>query len=403
MHSIMDENYSEIADIAAGIGVNLAKARHLINFSGVWKNNVPALDKKSAGKVSLISSVKDNIYTITFKTFRQGGKTASWSGRQAPENYYSPTRNILKYSQTADKTNEDADAIKKKQFIAQAISKWEAATTICPDDFAYFKAKNVLATDLKLMSDHDGEYAVVPLYDAFNNVVGLQKLYENKKEYVWGTVRTGSYHQIGHQCNKRTWLVEGWATGATVHKLTGDNVIVCFDANNIIPNVRRLLEAGEDLKTVYLAADNDHAYSSPKEDKIKSVNTGLKLAVKLNKEYAIKARYPNFDQIIHKKAKASKTELSKEEKISEKKGLSDFNDLFCKYGEKEARNHLLQYKSSIVKAKESRLDYLGQCIKYGASSKKDLENYIGESLKSFIGPEMTAKNLSQFDCVKDRY
>ena len=104
----------------------------------------------------------------------------------------------------------------------------------------------------RLQSSHgalvDGANLVVPVGEP---PVGYQTIApDGTKRFKYGTRKKGNYFRIPGV--GRTWLVEGFATGATVHEATGETVIVCFDAGNV-PVVREKFQKSE------IAGDSDEA------------------------------------------------------------------------------------------------------------------------------------------------
>lgn len=98
---------------------------------------------------------------------------------------------------------------------------------------------------------------IVPLIDASGQEVGSQKISpDGKKKNSTGAKVKGSFHRIpatkerAKAIDARTYIVEGFATGASVHQVTGDEVIVAFGAQNI-PEIAKL------FPYAVVAADND--------------------------------------------------------------------------------------------------------------------------------------------------
>jgi putative DNA primase/helicase len=97
----------------------------------------------------------------------------------------------------------------------------------------------------------DGDNLIVPVINTKDEVQGYQIIEPNgKKRFKLHTAKKGNFFRI--HGSEAVWLVEGFATGVTVHEATGDTVIVCFDAGNI-PEVRK------HFPSAILAGDNDEA------------------------------------------------------------------------------------------------------------------------------------------------
>ena len=76
-----------------------------------------------------------------------------------------------------------------------------------------------------------------------------------EKRFLKGGSTSGGYFVIGKPTD-HVWLVEGYATGASVHMATGKAVVVAFSSNNLPVVTKHLV--GKSVK-VYIAADNDAA------------------------------------------------------------------------------------------------------------------------------------------------
>lgn len=63
-------------------------------------------------------------------------------------------------------------------------------------------------------------------------------------------------HFLAGQDNAVIWLTEGYATGLTVHHLTGETVCVALSANNL-PALAQQLRTHYPDALLLLAADND--------------------------------------------------------------------------------------------------------------------------------------------------
>lgn len=103
----------------------------------------------------------------------------------------------------------------------------EYLPTLQPGTTPYLDSKGLKSSYGALV---DGQNLIVPVGE--NPTVGYQIVAsDGSKKFRYGTQKKGNYFRIPG--SERTWLVEGFATGATVHEATGDTVIVCFDAGNV--------------------------------------------------------------------------------------------------------------------------------------------------------------------------
>lgn len=102
------------------------------------------------------------------------------------------------------------------------------------------------------------EQLVIPMFNK-GELVSLQWIKPNgQKTFMTGTPKKGSYFLIGkitEQTNVVA-LVEGYATGASVHMATGWPVFVAFDAGNLEPVALQIRQKFEHIKII-ICADKD--------------------------------------------------------------------------------------------------------------------------------------------------
>ena len=102
-----------------------------------------------------------------------------------------------------------------------------------------------------------GRLLMVPVRDINGVLHGLQFIMPNgTKRFKSGTAVTGCYHAIG-KINGKILIAEGFATGATLHEITGHAVACAFFAGNLKPVSMALREKYPDTVLV-ICADDDH-------------------------------------------------------------------------------------------------------------------------------------------------
>lgn len=119
----------------------------------------------------------------------------------------------------------------------------------------YLDAKGVKAFGLRLGKDGG---LLVPMRDSagvLHNVEHISRRDFKLKRGLKHGRRTGLFHAIGKP-GCRVILCEGYATGASIHEATGEQVVVCFNAANL-PQVAVALRAEYPRKEFTLAADDD--------------------------------------------------------------------------------------------------------------------------------------------------
>jgi len=158
---------------------------------------------------------------------------------------------------TVDKVVAQSEAAARAQnLIAAAVSR---------TDNAYLLSKGLhsthaltLGAELRCggVSFVTGDL-LVPLTDETGNAVNVQLISAagDKRTLPGGQVK-GAYHLAGEPESKTLWLTEGYATGLTVQRLTGQPVYVALSANNLPSLAAQLRKANPDT-LMLIAADRD--------------------------------------------------------------------------------------------------------------------------------------------------
>lgn len=202
-----------------------------------------------------------------------------------------------KWSKSEKKFAEEAIA-KMKAEQAHAKKLIQAATAAqCQKDFAslqsygvspYLARKNIDQT-FGAKIDIDG-VVHVPMQDASGELIGIQRIYpDGSKYFAPGQRVAGGFFVIGNFENNFCYMVEGFATGATVWKATGETVVVAFNANNLM-NVAEILH--DKGKHVVICADNDQFTPAG--------NIGIKKASEIENRFGFKFIAPVFQDLSKK-------------------------------------------------------------------------------------------------------
>lgn len=127
---------------------------------------------------------------------------------------------------------------------------WEASKEV--ESHPYLGKKNVKAHGIRHTSRGD---LIVPLYDVHGKIRTAQFIPPNggAKRFLTGGEKRGHFFAIPGE-GDRVYVVEGYATGATIHEATGATVVVAFDAGNLAP----VCQAWKDKGRLIVCADNDH-------------------------------------------------------------------------------------------------------------------------------------------------
>ena len=163
----------------------------------------------------------------------------------------------------------EAERNRKRAAAAEkAATLRDAAQDIDGDDHNYLVRKKVSAFGLRVGKWTKGQDALlVPMRNIDRQLVSLQAIFSNAnpdlgrdKDYLYGGQRRGSFHMVGNWptacAGTVICVVEGYATGATIHQATGWPCAVAFDAGNL-PSVARALRQTFGTAAIVIAADND--------------------------------------------------------------------------------------------------------------------------------------------------
>ncbi|MBV5338231.1 MAG: DUF3631 domain-containing protein [Deltaproteobacteria bacterium] len=117
----------------------------------------------------------------------------------------------------------------------------------------YLVAKNIKPYGSKQL----GRLLMLPVRDINGVLHGLQFIMpDGTKRFKSGTAVTGCYHAIGKP-NGKILIAEGFATGSSLHEITGYAVACAFSAGNLKPVAVALREKYPDTVLV-ICADDDH-------------------------------------------------------------------------------------------------------------------------------------------------
>ena len=122
---------------------------------------------------------------------------------------------------------------------------------------------------------------VIPLYDLSCNLVNAQLINGagEKRMLAGGQVTGAAYHFEGKD-NAFIWMAEGYATGLTIHALTGETVYVALSANNF-PHLAECLREKYPDAVLLMAADNDQNGTGQKKAKEAANLVSGKVAIPL--------------------------------------------------------------------------------------------------------------------------
>ena len=149
------------------------------------------------------------------------------------------------------KEKDKAQAIAHKEAREEAERLWSNARPEL-SEHKYLKDKEVQAYRIK----SDGFKLLIPLRDTKGILHSIQTISpDGSKLFLTGGAKQRHYFGIGKPTDKLI-IVEGYATGASIHHSTGHAIAVAFDAGNLFSVAIALREKFPDIEII-IASDND--------------------------------------------------------------------------------------------------------------------------------------------------
>lgn len=201
----------------------------------------------------------DGVPAGEFGSWRTG-ESYPWCGRPTTTLTAVERAEIKQRNEAIRAVREQEEKIRHAETAQNARIAWELAKPATAHP--YLQRKGVQSYGLRIAHSEEngvreGEL-LIPMHSGGGGLVSLQRIAQNgDKLYLRGGQKQGTYFRI--EGDGLAWLVEGYATGASVHAATGAAVIVAFDAGNL-KHVAATLQG--QLRGV--AADNDRSETGRK-------------------------------------------------------------------------------------------------------------------------------------------
>jgi putative DNA primase/helicase len=187
------------------------------------------------------------------------GLSESWQAERGKP-YTQAEREAFKLQiAEAQKQREAEEQVRHAEAATEAAAVWKAATP-APDDHPYLVRKGIKAHGAKL---HNGRI-VVPVRDG-GKIHSLQFIGDDGgKLFLSGGKIKGGYFSLGMVKDADALcIVEGFATGASIHEATGYPVAVAFNAGNLEAVARALRAKLPDLPLLICADDDIDTAGNP--------------------------------------------------------------------------------------------------------------------------------------------
>ena len=167
------------------------------------------------------------------------------------------------------------------------------------NEHPYLERKGITGTEAEAAGvkvSADGERLIIPIFDALTGeIITIQRIDRaGNKRLLSDGRKQGGLLRIGG--NGKAWLCEGLATGFSVHRISGQPVIVCVDA----PNIKTVAGLIDHADLLGVAADNDKSQAGEEAAKA----TGLAYRLPLFRSTKDKTKDWNDAEIDSGKAMA---------------------------------------------------------------------------------------------------
>ena len=156
------------------------------------------------------------------------------------------------------KTLRDAEIAKQHEVAEDVVSKiWGECIGAHPDH-PYLKRKNIKPNNARVTGDGR---LVVPLLNQDGLISSLQYIAaDGTKLYQKGGATSGKFWTVGNpENNKVIYIAEGFATGSTIHEVTGSACIIAYSASNLVPVTAIIRETYGATQDIVIVADNDES------------------------------------------------------------------------------------------------------------------------------------------------
>lgn len=184
------------------------------------------------------------------------GNSEKWCVKSEQELSHVERQQLAQQLEDARKARKAEQQRQWKAAAERAVLRWGAAKPLeGVSSHDYLKRKRERAYSLKL----EGRgILLVPLRDAGGRLWSLQTINEaGDKRFQSGGKVSGSFHIIGAVDPQGLLFVcEGYATGATIHRLHGAAVACAMFADNLLP-VAMAIRAKYPHVEIVIAGDND--------------------------------------------------------------------------------------------------------------------------------------------------
>lgn len=192
----------------------------------------------------------DGIASGAFGSWRTGS-SHTWSIRKPADPLEAQL--IARRIEKAREQRESEQMQRQQNAAEYAARLWREARR-ADHDHPYLIRKRAQPHSLR----QSGDVLLVPMC-ADGHLVNIQRIEtDGAKRFLFGGQVRGAYAALG--CidpGQPLYIVEGWATGATIHEQTGTAVACAMNAGNLKPVAQALRAKYGDSQQIIIAGDDD--------------------------------------------------------------------------------------------------------------------------------------------------
>lgn len=169
-------------------------------------------------------------------------------------------REIAKARIEATRAHKEKDFFNKKNAAIEAGKVWDNALDHYIHGYyhEYVQRKQIVAFGSRV--EHETNALIIPVVNHSNVIQSIQRIFPNgKKMFQKGGAISGGFFIVsdGVKIKNRILITEGYATACSLHSMTGDPVVMCFNAGNI-KHVTAIFKSQYPHCEIIICADNDH-------------------------------------------------------------------------------------------------------------------------------------------------
>ncbi|WP_263322419.1 toprim domain-containing protein [Endozoicomonas sp. Mp262] len=204
------------------------------------------------GFIHSLDATSGKMYAcMSFGSWRTGRKYI-WRSNDTSK-LTTKQREAIQRQQEAAQKKYKAELMEvQRQAANESLKVWKAGDVV---DVAhlYLLCKSVRAYGIRQLRNT----LLIPIRDINGKLTSIQFINaEGEKFFQTGGRTKGCFHRIGSPVDSTIYIAEGYATGATIHEVTGHAVAMALYASNLVDVAKNLRNKYPDYNLI-IAADDD--------------------------------------------------------------------------------------------------------------------------------------------------